>query len=385
MKVHHLKRHYFRKSEVVHALNAKNYKGLDSNNNIDVLDFTARFISNEILELLDSTGVIKETITADKIVINIGAHAVIPDTEGIDTTQKIYDSTELLNIDYQPQELIIIGGGYIALEFASMFANFGTHVTILERSDIIMPREDNEVINLVIKDLQDKGVTINTNIHTTAFSNVKNQTIVHTNQGNYSADAVLLATGRKPHTSDLGFENTDIKLGQQGEVIVNKHLQTAVKHIYAVGDVKGGLQFTYISLDDYRIIKSHMFVNGFGTTENRGVIPYSVFIDPPLSKVGLTASEAESKGYKFLENKIYVNTIPRHKINNDPRGLFKAVINKDTNEILGTTLYGKESEELINLIKLAIDQHIPFTALRDNIYTHPTMTESFNDLFLEPL
>ena len=370
---------------MVHALNAKNYKGLDSNNNIDVLDYKARFISNEILELLDSAGVIKETITADKIVINTGAHAVIPDIEGIDTTQKIYDSTWLLNIDYHPQELIIIGGGYIALEFASMFANFGTHVTILERGDIIMPREDHEVVNLVIKDLQDKGVTINTNIHTIAFSNVENQAIVHTNQGNYSADAVLLATGRKPHTSDLGLENTDIKLGQQGEVIVNKHLQTAVKYIYAAGDVKGGLQFTYISLDDYRIIKSHMFGIVFRTTENRGVIPYSVFIDPPLSKVGLTASEAESKGYNFLENKIYVNIIPRHKINNDPRGLFKAVINKDTNGILGATLYDKESEELINLIKLAIDQHIPFTALRNNIYTHPTMTESFNDLFLEPL
>ena len=374
-----------RKKEVVQALNNKNYQGLNSKDNIDVLNYKANFISNEVIELQDNNGTIQETITADKIVINTGSRANIPDIKGIDTAQNIYDSTGLLNIDYQPQELVIIGGGYIALEFASMFANFGTHVTILERGDAIMTNEDQDIANLIVKDLQDKGVTINTNTSTIAFSNNKDQTIIHTNHGEISADTVLLATGRKPNTNHLGLENTDVKIGKQGEVIVNKHLQSTVKHIYAAGDVKGGLQFTYISLDDYRIIKSHLFGDGSRTTENRGVIPYTVFIDPPLSRVGLIASEAKLQGYDILENKVFVSNIPRHKINNDSRGLFKAVINKDTKEILGASLYGKESEELINLIKLAIDQHIPYTVLRDNIYTHPTMTESFNDLFLEPL
>jgi len=374
-----------RKKEVVQALNNKNYQGLNSKDNIDVLNYKANFISNEVIELQDNNGTIQETITADKIVINTGSRANIPDIKGIDTAQNIYASTGLLNIDYQPQELVIIGGGYIALEFASMFANFGTHVTILERGDAIMTNEDQDIANLIVKDLQDKGVTINTNTSTIAFSNNKDQTIIHTNHGEISADTVLLATGRKPNTNHLGLENTDVKIGKQGEVIVNTHLQSTVKHIYAAGDVKGGLQFTYISLDDYRIIKSHLFGDGSRTTENRGAIPYTVFIDPPLSRVGLIASEAKLQGYDILENKVFVSNIPRHKINNDSRGLFKAVINKDTKEILGASLYGKESEELINLIKLAIDQHIPYTVLRDNIYTHPTMTESFNDLFLEPL
>ena len=128
-------------------------------------------------------------------------------------------------------------------------------------------------------------------------------------------------------------------------------------------------------------MKAKLFGNKDRTTENRGQIPYTVFIDPPLSRVGLTAAQAEARHYNYLENKLAVNNIPRHKINNDPRGLFKVVINKDTNEILGATLYGKESEEMINLIKLAMDQHIPYQVLRDNIYTHPTMTEAFNDLF----
>ena len=154
---------------------------------------------------------------------------------------------------------------------------FLEHVTILERGDAIMTNEDQDIANLIVKDLQDKGVTINTNTSTIAFSNNKDQTIIHTNHGEISADTVLLATGRKPNTNHLGLENTDVKIGKQGEVIVNKHLQSTVKHIYA-GDVKGGLQFTYISLDDYRIIKSHLFGDGSRTTENRGAIPYTVFL-----------------------------------------------------------------------------------------------------------
>ena len=376
---------FSRKNEVVNALNKKNYNNLASKDNIDILDYKASFVSNNEIALLDHAGNVKDKITGNKIVINTGAQANIPKIEGIKTTKNIYDSTGLLNINFQPKDLVIVGGGYIALEFASMFSNLGTHVTILEHGDVIMPREDREVADLALQDLQDKGISVHTNVETTAFSNEGDSTIVHTNHGKFKADAVLLATGRKPNIDGLGLENTDVKIGQRGEIQVNSQLQTSVKHIYAAGDVKGGLQFTYISLDDFRILRSQLFGDGSRTTENRGNIPYTVFIDPPLSRVGLTAAEAEAQGFNFLENKIYVNTIPRHKINNDSRGIFKVVLNKDNGEILGASLYGKESEELINLIKLAIDQHIPYTVLSENIYTHPTMAESFNDLFLEPL
>ena len=372
---------FSRKNEVVSALNNKNYNNLASIENIDILDYKAKFISNNEIALLDEAGNVKNRLTGDKIVINTGAQANIPNIKGIDTTKNIYDSTGLLNIDFQPQELVIVGGGYIALEFASMFSNLGSNVTVLEYGNVMMPREDREVAELAIQDLRNKGISVYTNVETTAFSNEGDATIVHTNQGDFKSDAALLATGRKPNTDGLGLENTDINIGQHGEIVVNDKLQTTVEHIYAAGDVKGGLQFTYISLDDFRILQSQFFGNGTRTTENRGHIPYTVFIDPPLSRVGLTAIEAKAQGFNFLENKIYVNTIPRHKINNDPRGVFKVVINQDNNEILGASLYGKKSEELINIIKLAIDQHIPYTVLRDNIYTHPTMAESFNDLF----
>ncbi|PTE73303.1 hypothiocyanous acid reductase MerA [Staphylococcus devriesei] len=371
---------FSRKKEVVSALNKKNYGNLANDDNIDVLDFKAQFKSNNEVNLVDKNGEVAHTVTADKIVINTGAKSNIPSIKGIDTAQNLYDSRGLLNIEFQPKDLVIIGGGYIALEFASMFANFGSTVTVIEHSDQIMPREDKEVVEHAIADLEAKGITFITDANIDEFKNDDSRTVVETSKGIFTADAVLLATGRIPNT-DLALENTDISLGERGEIKVNNHLQTSVEHIYAAGDVKGGLQFTYISLDDFRILKSEIFGDHSRTTDNRSVIPYTVFIDPPLSRVGLTAKEAQEQHYNYVENKILINTVPRHKINNDGRGIFKVVINKDNNEILGATLYGKESEEIINLIKLAIDQHIPYHVLRDNIYTHPTMVESFNDLF----
>ncbi len=371
---------FSRKKEVVNALNQKNYLNLENDENITLLNFKAQFKSNTEVELIDEKGKLVQTLTADKILINTGAKSNIPNIEGIDSAQNVYDSKGLLNISYQPKELVIIGGGYIALEFASMFQSFGTNVTVLEYNKQFMAREDQEIVTHMINDFKDKGVSLITNVETKALKNEGDLTTVETSQGNFTGDAILLATGRVPNT-DLALDNTDIELGTHGEIKVNNHLQTSVSHIYAAGDVKGGLQFTYISLDDFRILKSELFGDRSRHTENRGMIPYTVFIDPPLSRVGITASEAQKLNYNYVENTLFINTLPKHKINNDGRGLFKVVINKDNNEILGATLYGKGSEEIINLIKLAIDQHIPYQVLRDNIYTHPTIAESFNDLF----
>lgn len=371
---------FSRKKEVVTALNNKNYKNLADDKNIEVLDYTARFKSNNEIALFNERGESIETITAENIVINTGAESVIPKIEGVETSKNLYDSTGIMNLAKQPKHLVIVGGGYIALEFAAMFANFGTKVTVLERGEDIMPKEDEDIVEQVKSDLKNKGIDVVLDVNTERFEDGENSTMVHTTKGDYEAEAVLLATGRKPNV-DLGLENTDIVLGQHGEISVNEYLLTDVPHVYAIGDVKGGMQFTYVSLDDFRIVKDQLFGDSQRSTENRGVIPYTVFIDPPLSRVGLTAVEAKAQGYNILENAIPVNTIPRHKINNDTRGLFKAVVDKDTEEVLGVSLYGQQSEEIINLIKLAIDQKISYKILKDSIYTHPTMIESFNDLF----
>lgn len=371
---------FSRKTDVVNALNSKNYHNLADDDNIEVLDYTAKFKSNHELNLLNDQDEVVETIGAEQIVINTGAKSMIPPIEGIDSSQYLYDSEGIMNLKFQPNHLVIVGGGYIALEFAAMFANFGTQVTVLERGNDIMTKEDNNIVAEVKKDLADKNVNIVLNADTKKFEDTDKGTIVHTSKGEYAADAVLIATGRKPNT-DLDLQNTDVKMGDHGEIIVNEYLQTDASNVYALGDVKGGMQFTYISLDDFRIVKEQLFGEGKRSTENRGAVPYTVFIDPPLARIGLTGKEAKEQGYNVIESAIPVNTIPRHKINNDGRGLFKAVVNKDNEEILGASLYGLQSEEIINLIKLAIDQKLSYKVLKDNIYTHPTMVESFNDLF----
>ncbi|EGQ0370208.1 FAD-containing oxidoreductase [Staphylococcus pseudintermedius] len=370
-----------RKRDVVNALNSKNYHNLADEETVDVINMTASFKSAHAIDLLNAQGEAVQTIEGKNIVINTGAKSVIPNIKGIDTSQRVYDSKAIMDLTQQPKRLVIVGGGYIALEFASIFANFGTTVTVLERSDQILKREDAVIAQQVTEDLTQKGIQFIYNAETEAIEDEADVTKVVTNQGTFEADAVLVATGRKPNTEGLNLEAAGVQLGQRGEIIVNDKLQTSVDHIYAVGDVHGGLQFTYISLDDFRIVKSQLFGDGKRTLAQRGVVPYTMFIDPPMARVGMTATEAREKGYDILENQVAVNIMPRHKINNDTRGLFKAVVDAKSGQVLGATLYGQQSEELINIVKLAIDQQLPYAVLRDNIYTHPTMAESFNDLF----
>ncbi|EJA1899964.1 FAD-containing oxidoreductase [Staphylococcus pseudintermedius] len=370
-----------RKRDVVNALNSKNYHNLADEETVDVINMTASFKSAHAIDLLNAQGEAVQTIEGKNIVINTGAKSVIPNIKGIDTSQRVYDSKAIMDLTQQPKRLVIVGGGYIALEFASIFANFGTTVTVLERSDQILKREDAVIAQQVTEDLTQKGIQFIYNAETEAIEDEADVSKVVTNQGTFEADAVLVATGRKPNTEGLNLEAAGVQLGQRGEIIVNDKLQTSVDYIYAVGDVHGGLQFTYISLDDFRIVKSQLFGDGKRTLAQRGVVPYTMFIDPPMARVGMTATEAREKGYDILENQVAVNTMPRHKINNDTRGLFKAVVDAKSGQVLGATLYGQQSEELINFVKLAIDQQLPYAVLRDNIYTHPTMAESFNDLF----
>ncbi|MTV19397.1 hypothiocyanous acid reductase MerA [Staphylococcus delphini] len=370
-----------RKRDVVSALNNKNYHNLADEDTVDVINMTASFKSAHEIDLLNAQGDTVKTIEGTNIVINTGAKSVIPNIKGIDTSKRVYDSKAIMDLTQQPKRLVIVGGGYIALEFASIFANFGTEVTVLERADQILKREDEAIAKQVTEDLTQKGIQFVFDAETEAIQDEADVTKVVTSQGTFEADAVLVATGRKPNTEGLNLEAAGVQLGKRGEVVVNDRLQTSVDHIYAVGDVNGGLQFTYISLDDFRIVKSQLFGEGQRTLEQRGVVPYTMFIDPPMSRVGMTAAEAREKGYEVLENQVPVNTMPRHKINNDTRGLFKAVVDAKSGQVLGATLYGQQSEELINIVKLAIDQQLPYAVLRDNIYTHPTMAESFNDLF----
>lgn len=370
-----------RKDRVVETLREKNYKSLANQSNITIYDSEARFRSNKEVEIKRNGKV--EVLTAEHIFINTGATSNIPSLEGDLTSNKVYTSTSLINRKTLPKQLAIIGGGYIGMEFASMYQTFGAEVTVITPEKELLPSEDCEIAAEVQKAMEEKGVHF---IFEVKARGIKEESedkvsLSLSNGESVSANAVLLATGRRPNVEHLGLENTSIELTEDGAIKVNEHLETTVQNVWALGDVKGGMQFTYISLDDYRIVENYLFGDKKYSLDSRKNIPYSMFIDPPLSRVGLTAKEAEEKGYEIAEGKMSVASHPRAHVINDLRGYFKVVIDKKTDKILGASLFGPESPELINLVKLAMDLDAPYTFLRDQIYNHPVMSESFNTLF----
>ncbi|WP_079527917.1 FAD-containing oxidoreductase [Halobacillus hunanensis] len=370
-----------RKDKVVEKLREKNYKNLAEHENVTIYESEASFRSDKEVELeLDGK---TEVLTAEHIFINTGATSNIPPLKGDLNSDKVYTSTSLIDRKQLPRQLAIIGGGYIGLEYASMYKTFGAEVTVITPEEELLTREDREIAAEVQKVMEEKGIHIIFGAKAQEITEESKDkvSLSLSNGETVSANAVLLATGRKPNVEHLGLENTSIELTENGAIKVNDHLETTVGNVWALGDVKGGMQFTYISLDDYRIVENYLFGDKKYSLESRKHVPNSMFIDPPLSRVGITAKEAEEKGYEIAEGKLLVASHPRAHVINDLRGLFKVVIDKKTDKILGASLFGPESPELINLVKLAMDLEAPYTYLRDQIYNHPVMSESFNALF----
>lgn len=368
------------KNDMTSMLRTKNYHMLADEKTVTVLDGKAKFINNHQITVTTTDG---ETLEyqGKRIFINTGSTPVMLPIKGLSDSKAVLDSTSAMEQKELPKELVIIGAGYIGLEFASMFAEYGSKVTVLDLHDQFLPREDDDIASEIKKDLEESGVHFELGVK---ISEVNNDTVFYQKDGQdhqVSASRILVATGRKPNIEGLGLENTDINLTDRGAIKVNEYLETSVDNVWAIGDVKGGPQFTYISLDDFRIIKDQLYGDAQRTLNDRINIPYSVFISPSLSRVGLNEKEAQAQNIDYKLNKLPVTSIPKAQVLKDPRGLFKALIDPKTDQIIGVTLYGAESYELINMISLAINQHIPASVLRDQIYTHPTMSESFNDLF----
>ena len=266
-----------------------------------------------------------------------------------------------------------------------MYANFGSSVTVIQDGEIFLPREDAEIAAAVLESLEKRNVNVIRSAKVLKVTDTADHAVVslHTAEGNLDveADVILVATGRRPNVEGLQLENAGGELTERGAVKVNEHLQTTAENIYAMGDVVGGLQFTYISLDDYRIVASALFGDGSKTTNTRGEVPYSVFLDPAFSRIGMSEQDAIAKGYHIKVAKLNANAIPKANVLQKPVGLLKAVVDEETGLILGAHLFCEESYEMINLFKIVMDAKLPYTVLRDNIYTHPTMSEALNDLF----
>lgn len=368
------------KNDMTAMLRNKNYHMLADEQTVTVLDGTAKFLNDHEIEVTTSDGEVKK-FKGERIFINTGATPVNLSIPGLQESRAVMDSTAAMDQTTLPKNVVVIGAGYIGLEFASMFAKYGSKVTVLDLHSDFLPREDTDIAERIKEDLEKSGIKIELGVDITKVD--QEEVFYEKDGGKYVAkgDRILQATGRKPNIEGLGLENTSIEVTNRGAIKVDDYLQTTVENVWAIGDVKGGPQFTYISLDDFRIIKDQLFGDGKRKVSDRINVPYSVFITPTLSKVGLNEKEAKSQGISYVLKKLPVAAIPKAQVLKDPRGLFKALVDPDTGLILGATLYGAESHELINQISLAINQKIPANVLRDQIYTHPTMSESFNDLF----
>lgn len=371
------------KEDLTTRLRGKNYQKLDSNPNITVIDGTASFQSPHVVEVEKDGKTFQ--VEGEQIFINTGSSAFIPPIEGLKGNPYVYTSEGLLNLTELPSRLVIIGGGYIGVEFSSIYASFGSKVTILQDGDIFLPREDEEIAGAVRESLESRGIRVMTGVKVKALEQAGGKALVAVDNGKevqkLEAEAVLVATGRRPNTAGLNLEAAGVEIGPRGGIVTDDSLTTTAPHIYAMGDVRGGLQFTYISLDDFRIVKSKVLGDGSYTLKERGAVPYSVFLIPPFSRVGLSEKEAVEKGYKVKVARLAAAAIPKAQVLEQPAGLLKAVIDEETGLILGAHLFCQESYEMINMIKLAMDAKVPYQVLRDTIYTHPTMSEAFNDLF----
>lgn len=372
-----------RKTQLVEKLRKKNYQKLDTNPNVSVVNGTASFISPHEVEVVTENG--RMVIEGERFFINTGASPFIPPIKGVEGNPYVYVSETLMDVTELPERLVIIGGGYIGVEFASIYANFGTKVTIIQDGAVFLPREDAEIADEVKKSLEKRGVRVLTETKVQEVTEESDHAEVHieTKEGKevLSAKAVLIATGRRPNTKGLNLEAAGVQVNERGGIITDNTRTTTAPHIFAMGDVVGGLQFTYISLDDYRIVASKVLGDGSYTLDKRGAVPYSVFLNPPFSRVGMSEKEALAAGYKVKIAKLPVAAIPKAQVLEQPEGILKAVIDADTRKILGAHLFCEESHELINLVKLAMDAGLEYTVLKNMIFTHPTMGEALNDLF----
>lgn len=373
------------KESVTSALRNKNYHNLADNPNVTVYTGIGSFVSADVVAVRTATEEIR--LTSKQIIIDTGAETVIPPIEGVAGNPFVYTSTSIMELADLPRRLVIIGGGYIGLEFASMYASFGSQVTVLESYPELIAREDRDIAASVKETLEKKGIVFRMNAKVQSVNRVEDKAIVtfadsQTNEVFVlEADAVLLATGRRPNTKDLNLEVAGVEVDVRGAIIVDEYLKTTNPNIRAVGDVKGGLQFTYISLDDYRIVREDLFGDKERRTGDRNPVSYSVFIDPPLSRIGLNEEEARRQNRDIIVKKLPVMAIPRAKTLGETDGLLKAIIDKNTGKILGCVLFAPDSGEVINTVAVAMKTGQDYTFLRDFIFTHPSMSEALNDLF----
>ncbi|GHO56949.1 mercuric reductase [Ktedonobacter robiniae] len=371
-----------RKRDIVDSFRSGSEKRLVSSG-VDLLMGEGEFTGPKRLRVTLNDGDVRE-IEAETIIINTGLRPAIPPLEGIETIPTL-NSTSIMELDTVPEHLLIIGGGYIGLEFGQMFRRFGSQVTLIQRGARLLSREDKDVAEEVAKILREDGVEVflQTKLKRVAKdANGKIHLTVETPEGERTlvGSHLLLAPGRVPNTDKLNLAATDVEANEHGLIQVNDKLETNVSGIYAIGDVKGGPAFTHISYDDFRILRTNLIENGNASIKDR-LLPYTVFIDPQLGRVGLSEEEARKQGLDIRVAKMPMSYVARALETDESRGFMKAIVDPQTKQILGAAVLGLEGGEVMAMLQIAMMGKLPYTALRDGIFSHPNLSEALNNLF----
>jgi pyruvate/2-oxoglutarate dehydrogenase complex dihydrolipoamide dehydrogenase (E3) component len=323
------------------------------------------------------------SLTSDLIVIDTGVSPHQPPIPGLKDVPTL-DNASIMELDTLPEHLLVLGGGYVGLEFAQMFRRFGSKVTVIQRHDHLLPTEDTDLTEEIARLLTEDGLEILLDADTTAaVSTAKGIELTVTCNNTtctVTGTHLLVATGRTPNTAALNLQATGVAANQHGFVMVNDKLETNVPGIYAVGDVNGGPAFTHISYDDYRILKANLLDGGSRTTTDRPV-PYCVFIDPQLARIGLSEREAREQDRNYRLARLPMTSVARAMETSESRGFMKALVDPNTEEILGAAILGEDGGEIMSMIQLAMMGNLKYPVLRDAVFAHPLFSESLNNLF----
>ncbi|HEU4784245.1 MAG TPA: mercuric reductase [Ktedonobacterales bacterium] len=371
-----------RKREIVDSFRGGSERRLEDKPNLDLIYGEARFTGPKTVQIMLPSGE-KRELAAETIFINTGERPADPNVPGLDPAHTL-NSTSIMELDAVPSHLLVIGGGYVGLEFAQMFRRFGSQVTIIQRGRQLLGREDADVAEAVAEILAEDGIEILLNSTPTSATSAGESVTLHVKTPDGERDLtgshVLAAAGRVPNTDALNLVAAGVATNERGYIQVNERLETSAPGIYALGDVKGPPAFTHISYDDFRIIRTNLLEGGDTTTTDR-LVPYTVFIDPQLGRVGLGEEEARQQGRNIKVAKMPMSWVARADEVDETRGFMKAVVDAGTRQILGCAILGIEGGELMAMVEIAMMGHLPYTVLRDAIFAHPTLAESLNNLF----
>ena len=373
-----------RKRDIVTSFRTGSRNAVESTDGLDLLMGTASFDDPKTVTVTMNDGSATRRLTSDTIIINTGTHPFIPPVEGLDDAPYL-TSESIMELADVPDHLIVLGGGYIGLEFGQMFRRFGADVTIIERADRIIAREDADVTNALTEILEDEGLRVLEGTTAEGVDTHDDGTISLALNGERAptrlrGSHLLVASGRRPSTDRLNLSVAGVATDQRGYVDVSPDLRTSADGIYALGDVKGGPAFTHISYDDYRVLRDNLLDDAGRTTDGR-LVPYTLFTDPQLGRVGLSEAEAVDQNLDVKIASMPMSRVARALEIDEAHGLMKAVVDADTDQILGATVLGPEGGEVMSVLQMAMMGDVPYTRIRESAFAHPTFAESLNNLF----